>query len=276
MDPVYNYLDYREYIKDCLLEKKEADAGFSYSEFSRNAGFKSCSFIHHVLEGKRSVSKDTIFKLAKACGLKGKAFGYFEDLVFYNQTADVEQKDYYYKKIASKRHYLRVSKVEETQYEFYSSWHHTALREMLFIVDFDGEDFAGLSKLFMPRIKAVDLRKSLQLLLKLGLVEKKDGFFKPIKTTLSPKKETKSLFIKKFQKETIGLAENALNDTEDKRDISTVSLGLSEKGFKNLKAYIKEFRKGVMKMAAEDSNENRVYQLNLQLFPMSKNIKEKR
>jgi uncharacterized protein (TIGR02147 family) len=54
------------------------------------------------------------------------------------------------------------------------------------------------------------------------------------------------------------------------RDFSTLTLSVSQEGLKQIKDVLAESRKTIMKIAKSDSNEDRVYQLNLQLFPLTR------
>ena len=53
------------------------------------------------------------------------------------------------------------------------------------------------------------------------------------------------------------------------RDISTLTLSISEQGLQHIKEKIKDCRRELLEIAKADENADRVYQLNLQLFPLS-------
>ena len=54
------------------------------------------------------------------------------------------------------------------------------------------------------------------------------------------------------------------------REISTLTLGISRDGFNQIKERIRSFRKEVIEIARNDENEDRVYQCNLDLFPLTR------
>jgi uncharacterized protein (TIGR02147 family) len=53
------------------------------------------------------------------------------------------------------------------------------------------------------------------------------------------------------------------------RDISTLTLSISESSLQRMKEKIRECRRELLEIAKADEHADRVYQLNLQLFPLS-------
>ena len=70
------------------------------------------------------------------------------------------------------------------------------------------------------------------------------------------------------------LAAPAVNLPVDERHFSGVTMGLSRRSYERIASLIDEFRRQVIAVAAEDKDIEQVYRLNLQLFPLSKNVKE--
>ena len=53
------------------------------------------------------------------------------------------------------------------------------------------------------------------------------------------------------------------------RDFSSLTLSLSEPGLEAIKAKIRKFRKEILEMARQDTEVDRVYQVNFHVFPLS-------
>jgi uncharacterized protein (TIGR02147 family) len=88
---------------------------------------------------------------------------------------------------------------------------------------------------------------------------------------LSTGDQVKSVEVANFQLQTIDLAKSAISDIpSNQRDISTLTLSISEEGFKKITGILRTTRKEILKVAQNDSNEDRVYQMNIQLFPLTK------
>jgi uncharacterized protein (TIGR02147 family) len=70
------------------------------------------------------------------------------------------------------------------------------------------------------------------------------------------------------------LAVRALDEIPVKeRDISGLTLGVSENAFFRISQEIADFRRRISSIVMEDTGENRVYRLNVQLFPLTKDFR---
>jgi uncharacterized protein (TIGR02147 family) len=52
-------------------------------------------------------------------------------------------------------------------------------------------------------------------------------------------------------------------------------MGLSRESYSKIENLLDEFRRKIIAVAAEEKNVEQVYRLNLQLFPLTKNVKER-
>lgn len=73
-----------------------------------------------------------------------------------------------------------------------------------------------------------------------------------------------------FQTDTMRLATEALESVPAKRrDISTLTLTLAEKDLPLLKERVAEFRRDLVRLAEESDPADSVYQVNVQVIPMT-------
>ncbi len=132
---VYNYLDYRAFLKDLVEFRKQQDSKYSYRYFSGKAGFSSTNFISLVVKGKRNLTNGSISQIAKGLGLKKKEREFFENLVFMNQASTHDEKNYYYKRMMAFKPFTESSSIDKSCYEYFSNWYYPVIRE---IVSFNG------------------------------------------------------------------------------------------------------------------------------------------
>src|SRR5262245_51414124 len=102
---IFDYLDYRLYLKALLGFKKAENLSFSYRAFSRLAVLKSSNFLKLVIDGKRNLTLQTIHRFAKAFGMSKADADFFENLVLFNQAQSVEEKNRFYERIARSKSY---------------------------------------------------------------------------------------------------------------------------------------------------------------------------
>ncbi|MFH1761526.1 MAG: DUF4423 domain-containing protein [bacterium] len=165
--------------------------------------------------------------------------------------------------------------VDANQYEFYSRWHYSAIRDLLGINDYK-DNYRNIAQALNPRIRTEQAKKAIEILLKLGLIKKdKNGYYKATDKIITTGDEVKSLNVKNFQRSMMELAKEALDrHPANHRNISTVTFNISKDAFKTIEAELVACRKRILNIVERDENMDRVYQLNLQLFPLSQ-IKEK-
>lgn len=273
---IFDYLDYREFLRDFYNEKKNQKSGFSYQVFANKAGFKSKSFLVHVIEGKANLSTDSVFKVARLIGLKGKAFLYFETLVKFNQAENPSHKSHYLALLAGYNKGKRARMIMDNEYEFYSTWYHNTIRELVTIVNFN-EDYNLLGHLLIPSISEYQARKSVELLLRLGLIHKKGDLYEQSDKLITTGDEIKSTAITKFHFENLNIMKQALEKIPmEQRDISCIVGGMSESCFIVIKKEIQTFRKKIMDIIENDQQKaEKVYHINFQIVPTSTKKRER-
>ena len=268
---IFDYLDYRIFLKDMFGYKKEKNYHFSYRVFAGKAGFSSPNFLKLVTTGRRNLSNESIGKIAKGFDLKKQEREFFESLVFMNQSSNHDDKNHYLKKMMSINGYLKSHKIDKASYKYFSKWYYPAIRE---IVLFGKRNYTPekIAKLLSPDVTTRQVEKALDLLLELGLLRKdKSGRWEQTDSVVSTGPEVSSLIITNYHKEMIKLGMEALERyPSDKRDITSVTLSVKKEKIKEIKQRIIAFRKELLKLACEDEESDQVIQINFQAFPLTK------
>jgi uncharacterized protein (TIGR02147 family) len=276
---IFEYLDYRVFLREHYEKSKEANPHFSFRSFSNRAGFKTKDFLYRVIHGKKNLSQASVFKLSGALNMKREETEYFENLVKFNQSRNVKEKDFYFQRLAALRGEYRTDgsayRLESQQYEYYAKWWHTAVRSVLDMYDFRG-DWKWLAKKLDPPITAQQAEQSVELLESLGLVGRDAaGRYKATHKSLTTGTPILPLAITKFHLGTLELAARCLDEVpKEERDLSCLTLGISQKTLDRIRQKLKRFRGELLKLAEADEEADTVYHLNLHVFPLSKRGKE--
>jgi len=268
MKDLTQFTDYRTYLKEYIKFKKKLGY-ISNRWFAQRVGINSSSWLTVVLQGKKGVSKATANKISKVLKHSDFEAEYFEALVLFNQAKTNEDRNRYYNQLLGLRKEKRVEKVDENQYEFYATWYHSVVRSLIGLIKFK-DDFARLAKMVKPQITPAQAKKSVELLENLDLIKKnEESNYELSSANVTTGDHVRSLAIANYQQETMKQGWEALDRfSKEIRDVSTITMGISEKGFGQIKDEIQAFRKRIIKIATEDEPADRVYQMNLQLFPM--------
>ena len=75
---IFDYLDYRAFLKDMFCFRKWKDKHFSYRYFAGKSGFASPNYLKLVIDGDRNLTNGSIAKIAKGFKLKKQEREYFE------------------------------------------------------------------------------------------------------------------------------------------------------------------------------------------------------
>jgi uncharacterized protein (TIGR02147 family) len=274
MPNIFNYHDYRHFLGDFYDEKKATTPTFSYQNFSQKAGFSSKSFVFNVIKGKKTLSRTSVVKISIAIGLSKTEAAYFENLVYFNQATSFAERNFYFEKLNAIHPVTTEASVarnmRKDQYEFCSQWYHIVVRSLIDLYP-EIKDSQTIAKMIYPQVAAKQVQKSIELLLRLGLIqEKEDGSRTICSRTLSTGPDIQSLAAQQFHLSNMEIASNALqNLPKNTRNFSGLTLGISMVAYEKICNEIDSFQNKVLAIAEEDKNSDRVFQLNMHLFPVS-------
>ena len=143
MISIFNYVNYRRFLKDYYLKAKAEKKCFSYRYFSRRAGINSPNFLKVVIEGKRNLSSTTIEKFASALGLDQKETVFFRRLVVFNQARTVPEKQESYIILREMANQMRQDNQGADIEGLINKWYSNAVREIM-------TETAGRARLTVP------------------------------------------------------------------------------------------------------------------------------
>ena len=274
MKPVMEYQNFRVYLRDFYTERKHR-SGFTWRDFAKAAGYSSPVFLKLVCDGKTNLSEVGMERVANALGLVGADLRYFRALVNFNQEKDSAKKKEFFKELRAIAKENEMTLVGEDQYDYYESWINPALREL--VPQVPGASPAQMADLLAFDTQSAEVKKALQLLQKVGLLKKgHDGKFEQAaKAITTGNIEVAGLSVREMHRQMGELAVRSLDEVPVKeRDISGLTVGVSEDAFYRISKEIEDFRRRVTSIVLQDSGESRVYRLNVQLFPLTKDFKK--
>lgn len=272
MKPIIEYSDFRQFLLDYYEERKRSSA-FSWREFSKIAGFTSSSYMKVVCDGKSKLSKIGVERVAAAMGLTGFEQDYFRAMVKFGQAASEETKKAAYKDMLAIAKVHKVRVLEGDLFAYYDTWRNPMMRELAPLMP--GATPGEMAKMCYAETSAQEVRESLDFLTKTGLLKKgKDGSFAQSETSVSGTPDATRLALRGMHRQMAQLAAPALELPTGERNFSGVTMGVSKNTYDRIVGMIDEFRRKIIAIAAEDKDIDQVYRLNLQLFPLTKSVKE--
>ena len=203
-------------------------------------------------------------------GLNETDSEFFRLLVHFNQAKEPEEKQHFLEKMCQITRKVKQNVVPSDQYEYYSKWYNPVIRELACIMEWK-EDFQILAQAVVPQIKKAEAKRSVELLLELGFLAKTDaGKYNQSHPAITTGSEVNALCVRALNKAMSHLGTEAIERfIPPERDISSLTIGISEKSFSLIKQEVQEFKKRVVRIVDDDTVTDRVYSLNVQLFPLS-------
>jgi uncharacterized protein (TIGR02147 family) len=271
MVSVFTYLDYRKYLADYYQARKAVNRHFSYRLIADKAGIPSTGYFSEVLSGRRNLTRAKVPKFAKAFCLTDAEAEYLGLLVSFNHAKTDAAKQAVYELLV-KAMPVKAQRIKLGQREYFSKWYYVAVREALAIHAVN-EDAEALAASLRPAITTAQAKSALKLLEDLGLIARDaQGRWRAAQSSLlSHQDESTALLVRGFQGEMMDLAKRALTETgKDERDISCVTMSVSAQGLERVKAMIKECQQRILEIVQSDHDEDRVVQMNLQVFPLTR------
>lgn len=273
---IFDYLDFRKFLQDYFAEQKTLHPCFSYKYFATKAGLRNKGFIYNIVNGSKKLSSSNIFKLCTAMDFGKKECAYFENLVSFNQAETPVERDHFFKQMETTKEHIihpsRIQLVRKDQYELYSRWYHSAIRALIGVHP-EKKDFAWLGRQLHPAVRGRDVKKSVELLVRLGLLRlTAEGTYELSNPTISTGHEVRSVALLDFYLQHCALASDALKTLPGtKRRFEGITLGISEKSYGLICEEFETFIQKTLSIAAQDKEADMVYQCMLQLYPLSKN-----
>lgn len=267
---IFLYTDYRSLLNDYYSYQKKVMKSFSFRFFASKANV-SQSMFKDIISGRRRLSLAVMQKYASAMNLTQKETDYFGAVVQFVNCKSSDEKNYHFTSMLRLRGNCEIKILDESRYEFFSNWYHSAIRELVTLPEFR-EDHGWIAKKCVPGITAQQARKSIDTMLRIGILcRDQNGKLQPADPIISSEYEMKSLILRNFHTEMISLAKEALERFEpSQREISSLTLGVSYKCYERIKERIRSFKEELLNMVIEDTDVSEmVCQCNFQLFPLS-------
>lgn len=270
MEDIFSYLDYREFLRDHYNHHKIHHSYFSFRYVAGKTGLDA-SFYVKVLNKQKHIANTAIPILSTFLKLQKREATYFSTLVYFNKAKTADQESLYLQKLLLLRK-PSATVIENDLHEYFAAWWNVAIREELNILKFT-DNYEELAARIQPAITVQQARRSVKLLQKLGLIKQdENNIFKPAHDFLTTNGIDNAKAIRAYQKTALKLASSAIDlvPRED-RDMSTLTISTSHACLEAIRERLSEVRREIMEMVRQDQHAEEVFQINIQIFPVTKN-----
>ncbi|PWU20947.1 MAG: TIGR02147 family protein [Bdellovibrio sp.] len=273
-------MDFRQYLLDFYKFRRNQTRHqlrpYSYSHFAAAANIKSPNYLKMIIDGKRNLSEDMIGKFARAMNLNKSQATEFRLLVLFNQSADPAERNLLLKDLSDFRVQGKIKRgeLDRKSFEKLPSWVAWVIYAMIDQqgVSFDSEN---LRVLLRGKVKPDEIESALKSLIEAGEVEVEEatGRLRKTRSLVDSPEDIPVALIRKLQAQLMLLGlESLYQDSPTEREFGTLTLALTASEFEEIRFKLRQLRKQIHKensIRRMTNQGERVYQLNLQLFPVT-------
>lgn len=272
---VFEFVDYRAFLRAYYETEKARRPTFSYRYFARRAGQASPNFLKLVMEGKRNLGKESVSAFALALDLDKEEASFFADLVAFNQATTQEEKNRFFSRIAASRNFRKAGRIEGELFEYLSHWHIPAVRELTAAKDFR-EDPKWIAARLRPSISVREATQALRVLLHLGLIRRlPDGRIERGEPSWTTGHEVQSFAVVNYHQEMLTRAGEAMTTVpQAERDVSSLTVCIKASTVAEIKRRIHAFNEELLALCDADDEPEIVFQIGMQCFPLSRRSDE--
>lgn len=261
--------DFREYLNRELSARRKKNPAYSLREFARDLEM-SPQKLSQVLRGVTGLSSEAATSLAQKMSLTEH-----EKEIFLASVEVKHHRSSTVRKLAQQKLDRLISDqgTETVSLENYKKFLDWYFAPIYFMVDF--EDFEPSAKYVAKKLKidVAQAQKAIDLLFEEGLLLKDEkGRWKKGKSSLliSAPKSTEE--IRNYYKSHLTKAIESIEEVPpEERDLSVGTVSLNQEDYQWIKEEIKVFRRSLLKKISDKTtNEDRVYALSIQFFPLDR------
>jgi uncharacterized protein (TIGR02147 family) len=281
---IFNYTDYRLFLKDEFSALQHKNKHLSMREILRRIGCVSPSYFKEtVMDAKKNMGVSMARKIAAFLKLDKNEAEYFITLVNFNQSkTESERVEYYEQLIRLGAHGASESRfLSGNEYGYLSSWEIPAIRELLkYHPNFGNrskEERKLLIDKFLPKITEEQIQQAMSILESLGFVQKDaNGNFRKTDQNIRSVEKTPAAYSLLCQN--LKLAQEIINIAPSRsRIFKALMVSTSSQAYQLIEKKTNEYCKEILDIVTNDkSPEDRLYSLGVQLFPLTKLPEEKR
>lgn len=268
MQSVFEYLDYRDLLKDHYEKCKGDVAYFSYRMMADQIGIDA-SYLFRILQKDYHLPHQHVPRTLEILGLTGRPAEYFQMLISYARARGNRAKQEILEKALALRDIGRRS-IAENEVALFRDWWVPTIRCLVEVVD-GRSNPVELANRVEPPITEEQARKAVDLLLEIGLLGKGPGGRLQLRDAhLSAGGPEKAVAVREYQSKVLMLARDALgNIPVSERDVSTLTFAVDSGAFMEIREMLRECRRQIQKRVDECPDPDRVIQLAIACFPVA-------
>ncbi len=268
---VYQFSDYRRYLRSVLEKRCQQNPRYSLRAFARDLGLTP-SYLSEVINGKRNLTLNQAGRFSENLLFTDKEMNYFSDLIQVEHSKSEKIRSIATRRISKIRDQSKFSEVELDAFNVISDWYHSAILELT-----ETKEWKSDPKWIAKRlgISVIEASEGLSRLIRVGILAEVEGIVKKSKAKFKVGKDTPSTAIRSHHKQILAKANVALEEQGlNEREFGSLTIAVPSDKIDDYKKLIREFKNNLHSLnEGQDCDE--VYTLGIQFFRISSHVNSK-
>jgi uncharacterized protein (TIGR02147 family) len=269
---IFDCGNHREFLKNYLAASKR---GVGPRSLARKAGFKSSGHVTMLINGQRRLTPRSAELIAKGIGLKGRRRSLLIAFAKLDMSKSEKEKERIQEEILRLKSFQPEFQISTRQYSVLAIWYYPVVLTLLHIPAAP-QDAAFLAQRLGRGVTATEVEKALADLSFLGLIQKNEaGRWIPSNAAMTTPQDVKDLAIVKYHRNSLMLAGDALDLPQSQREFNGLTVTIPTALMPRVKEKMRRLRTELNEMLAEENDSAEVFQIHLQVFPITRAIERK-
>ncbi len=271
---IYQYQDYRVFLKDLIQHLSIEDSSFSLEKLAEKSGVASGLFDKFFNESV-GLTSTTLGKILPYLGLSGDQRSYLKLLRSLSESETSEERNTALEKL---KQFLQNQTLEQADnktpslddHQYMSQWYYVAIREMTSLDGFK-LDARWIQEPLHFKVSLEEVEKAIDYLKNRNLIQvKPDGKVIAIDTHLQCSGGMYRLSLAQFHAQMLSLAQESIYKTaRQDRKILSHTVAIPQNRVFEAKLILEEAWKKVAELSGTYKNADSVYHVELALFPLT-------
>ena len=237
---VYNYLDYREFLRDLFSWKRSHQKGYSMRQFCLRLGLSTDNYFNRILTGQKNLGRSTAERLMDYLQFDSTQRHYFGLLLTFDQANDLETKCNSLEAIKTLQKKKKVHSIAVDN-SIFRDWHTMVLLELSRCKGFEKAGIEDLRRSLRKRVSAAEVQEALRYLEERKyLTRNSQGLLEYSAHRISSTEGVSEVFLRLNHRENLLHAVEALDEPLDQRGNWGFTLAVDKRRIPALKARLKE------------------------------------
>lgn len=270
---IKDYENYREFLSDFHLYKKQTVRGWSYRLFSQKSGIQSPNYLQLVMKGERNLSEAMASQVAGAMKLSANEARYFVALVRISNARSPEEELAAQKEALRALRKLMTSEISLAQGAVLKDWYYLVVRELAQLKDFEATP-VWISKATGGRIAEGQAEEALALLQKAGMLARDEhGDWRAVDPVVDTEAQNfQRASINQYHQKTLKAFSAMVEQARpEQRELGLLTISMQAKNIPELKKRIQDFQDEIIGWLGEEKEPDSVVELGTYLLPMTEN-----